>query len=169
MEDNYLQVGIITSTHGIKGEVKVFPTTNDAKRFTKLKTAYIDLGTEKMEIHIEQVKFFKKMVILKFKEFQDINEVERFKSKSILVTRDNAVKLEKDEYFIADLIDIRVKTDENEDLGILTDVLETGANDVYVVTTKENKEILIPAIKDCILEVDIEERTMLVHLLEGLR
>lgn len=169
MEDNYLQVGIITSTHGIKGEVKVFPTTNDAKRFTKLKTAYIDLGTERMEIHIEQVKFFKKMVILKFKEFQDINEVERFKSKSILVTRDNAVKLEKDEYFIADLIDIRVKTDENEDLGILTDVLETGANDVYVVTTKENKEILIPAIKDCILEVDIEERTMLVHLLEGLR
>lgn len=169
MEDNYLQVGIITSTHGIKGEVKVFPTTNDAKRFTKLKTAYIDLGTEKMEIHIEQVKFFKKMVILKFKEFQDINEVERFKSKSILVSRDNAVKLEKDEYFIADLIDIRVKTDENEDLGILTDVLETGANDVYVVTTKENKEILIPAIKDCILEVDIEERTMLVHLLEGLR
>jgi len=169
MEDNYLQVGIIASTHGIKGEVKVFPTTNDAKRFTKLKSAYIDLGTEKMEIHIEQVKFFKKMVILKFKEFQDINEVERFKSKSILVTRDNAVKLEKDEYFIADLIDISVKTDENEDLGILTDVLETGANDVYVVTTKENKEILIPAIKDCILEVDIEERTMLVHLLEGLR
>lgn len=169
MEDNYLQVGIISSTHGIKGEVKVFPTTNDAKRFTKLKSAYIDLGTEKMEIHIEQVKFFKKMVILKFKEFQDINEVERFKSKSILVTRDNAVKLEKDEYFIADLIDIRVKTDENEDLGILTDVLETGANDVYVVTTKENKEILIPAIKDCILEVDIAERTMLVHLLEGLR
>ena len=169
MEDNYLQVGIIASTHGIKGEVKVFPTTNDAKRFTKLKSAYIDLGTEKMEIHIEQVKFFKKMVILKFKEFQDINEVERFKSKSILVTRDNAVKLEKDEYFIADLIDISVKTDENEDLGILTDVLETGANDVYVVTTKENKEILIPAIKDCILEVDIQERTMLVHLLEGLR
>lgn len=169
MEDNYLQVGIIASTHGIKGEVKVFPTTNDAKRFTKLKSAYIDLGTEKMEIHIEQVKFFKKMVILKFKEFQDINEVERFKSKSILVTRDNAVKLEKDEYFIADLIDISVKTDENEDLGILTDVLETGANDVYVVTTKENKEILIPAIKDCILAVDIVERTMLVHLLEGLR
>jgi 16S rRNA processing protein RimM len=169
MEDNYLQVGIISSTHGIKGEVKVFPTTNDAKRFTKLKSAYIDLGTEKMEIHIEQVKFFKKMVILKFKEFQDINEVERFKSKSILVTREHAVKLEKDEYFIADLIDICVKTDENEDLGILTDVLETGANDVYVVTTKENKEILIPAIKDCIIAVDIVERTMLVHLLEGLR
>ena len=167
--EKQLQVGVISSTHGVRREVKVFPTTNDAKRFLKLKTAYLDMGTTKMEVHIEQVKFFKNMVILKFKEFQDINQVEGLRQKSILVTRENAVKLEQDEYFIADLIDMTVITDEEETLGVLTDVLETGANDVYVITTQDKKELLIPAIKDCILDVNMENRTMLVHLMPGLR
>ena len=167
MED-FLQVGVITATHGIRGEVKVFPTTDDPERFLDLKTIYLDTGREKMLLHISGVKFFKQFVILKFKEFDNINEVEPFRKKSLLVTREQAVPLEEDEYFIADLIGLQVVTDEGELLGELTDVLETGANDVYVVETSDGEEILLPAIRDCILDVNVEEKRMTVHVLEGL-
>ena len=122
MED-FFQVGVISSTHGIGGEVKVFPTTDDAARFKKLKEVILDTGKERLTLHIVQVRFFKQMVILKFREFQNINEVERFRGKSLYVSRKNAVKLQKDEYFIADIIGIRVYTEEGEDLGVLSDVL----------------------------------------------
>lgn len=168
MEDLF-QVGIISSTHGIAGEVKVFPTTDDVNRFKKLKEVLLDTGKEKLELHVVQCKFFKQMVILKFKEFNNINDVERFRGKSLYVTRKNAVKLQKDEYFIADMIGMVVVSDEGEELGALDDVLQTGANDVYVVKSAEGTELLIPAIKDCILDVDMKKEKMLVHLLPGLR
>lgn len=167
MED-FLQVGVITATHGIRGEVKVFPTTDDPERFLDLETVYLDTGREKKLLTISSVKFFKQFVILKFKEFDNINDVEPFRKKSLLVTRDQAVPLEEDEYFIADLIGLKVITDEDKVLGELTDVLETGANDVYQVTDENGKEILLPAIKDCILSVDLEKGEMKVHILEGL-
>lgn len=168
MED-LLQVGVITSTHGVRGEVKVFPTTDDAARFKKLKNVILDTGKEKIDLEIAGVKFFKNMVILKFKGIDDINDVEKYRKKSLFVTRENAVKLKKNEYFIADLIGLKVQTDEGEELGEVTDVLQTGANDVYVIGTAEGEEILLPAIKDCIKEVDVAEGAMLVHLLPGLR
>ena len=167
MEDVF-QVGVISSTHGIAGEVKVFPTTDDMNRFKKLKEVILDTGKETQLLHIQQVRFFKNMVIVKFKEFQSINDVERLRGKSLYVTRENAVKLQKDEYFIADMIGIQVVSDEGEDLGTLQDVMQTGANDVYVVE-KDGEELLIPAIKDCILSVNVEEGKMEVHLLPGLR
>ena len=107
MED-LLQVGIITKTHGLRGEVKVFPTTDDARRFKKLKEVILDTGREKITLEIEGVRFFKNLVILKFKGIDNINDIERNTGKSLYVTRENAVKLEKDEYFIADLIGIDV-------------------------------------------------------------
>ena len=168
MED-FFQVGVISSTHGIGGEVKVFPTTDDAARFKKLKEVILDTGKERLTLHIVQVRFFKQMVILKFREFQNINEVERFRGKSLYVSRKNAVKLQKDEYFIADIIGIRVYTDEGEDLGVLSDVIQTGANDVYTVKKEGERELLIPAIKDCIRQVDVEAGRMTVRLLPGLR
>ncbi len=122
-----------------------------------------------MTLHICQVKFFKQMVILKFKEFQNINEVERFRGKSLYVTRENAVKLQKDEYFIADMIGIRVVSTEGEELGTLTDVLQTGANDVYVVEQEGAQQLLLPAIKDCIRDIDMEQMEMTVYLMPGLR
>lgn len=167
MEDVF-QVGVISTTHGIAGEVKVFPTTDDMNRFKKLKEVILDTGKETQLLHIQQVRFFKNMVIVKFKEFRSINDVERMRGKSLYVTRENAVKLQKDEYFIADMIGIQVVSDEGEDLGILQDVMQTGANDVYVVE-KDGEELLIPAIKDCILSVNVEEGKMEVHLLPGLR
>lgn len=168
MED-LLQVGVITSTHGVRGEVKVFPTTDDAARFKKLKKVILDTGKENIELEIAGVKFFKNMVILKFKEFDNINDVEKYRQKKLYVTRENAVKLKKNEYFIADLIGLTVQTDDGETLGELTDVLQTGANDVYVIQTADGEEILLPAIKECIKEVDVENRSMLVHMLPGLR
>lgn len=166
--DELLQVGVITQTHGIRGEVKVFPTTDDVKRFKRLKETILDTGKEKLTLEIEGVKFFKQFVILKFKGIDNINDVERYKNKSLYVTRENAVRLRKDEYFIADLIDIEVFDEEDQPFGTLTNVIETGANDVYEIKMHDGREVLVPAIKECILSVDIEGRKMVVHLLDGL-
>ena len=166
--EELLQVGVITTTHGVRGEVKVFPTTDDPARFKKLKDVILDNGKAKKDLEIENVKFFKNMVILKFKGLDNINDVERFRQAKLLVTRENAVELEEDEYFIADLIGINVTSDEGEELGTIKDVLQTGANDVYCIRTEEHGEVLIPAIKDCILDVDVEAGKMKIHLLDGL-
>ena len=163
-----LRVGVITSPHGIKGEVKVFPTTDDAKRFKELKKVILDTGKEYIPMEIEHVKFFKNMVILKFKGYDNINEIEKYKSRDLLITRDQAVDLAPDEYFITDLIGLAVVSDQGVELGTLKDVLETGANDVYVVAMKDGKELMLPAIGDCILDVDLEQGRMEVHVLEGL-
>ena len=168
MED-LLQVGVITSTHGIRGEVKVFPTTDDPNRFRKLKQVILDTGKEQLEMEIASVKFFKNQVIVKFKGIDDINDVEKYRKAGIYVTRENAVPLGENEYFIADLIGLRVISDEEEELGVIDDVLQTGANDVYIVKKEQTPDLLIPAIKDCIMNVNIEEGTMIVHLLPGLR
>ncbi len=168
MQDRF-QVGVISSTHGVAGEVKVFPTTDDVKRFKKLKHVILDTGKEELELEIIQVKFFKQMVILKFREFSNINEVERFRGRSLYVTRENAVKLQKDEYFIADMIGMRVVTTDGEELGTLQDVMQTGANDVYVVKEKGGEELLLPAIHDCVKQVDMEQGVITVYLMPGLR
>ena len=168
MED-LLQVGVITSTHGIRGEVKVFPTTDDPNRFRKLKQGILDTGKEQLEMEIASVKFFKNMVIVKFKGIDDINDVEKYRKAGIYVTRENAIPLGENEYFIADLIGLHVVSDDEEELGVIDDVLQTGANDVYIVKKEQTPDLLIPAIKDCIKNVNIEEGTMMVHLLPGLR
>ena len=165
--EQMLRVGVITSTHGVRGEVKVFPTTDDAKRFKTLKKVILD-GREPLELSIEEVKFFKNMVILKFKGYDNINDVETWRQRDLLITRDQAVELKEDEYFITDLIGLTVVNEEEAVLGRVKDVLETGANDVYVVELTGGKELLLPAIKDCILNVDLEGGRMKVHVLDGL-
>lgn len=166
--EELLQVGVITQTHGIRGEVKVFPTTDDAARFQNLKQVLLDTGKETLSLEVENVKFFKQFVILKFKGYDNINDVERYKRCPLLVERSEAVPLEEDEYFITDMIGMQVVTDEGEDFGILKDVLATGANDVYVIDHPSAGEILVPAIKECILEVDIPGRRMKIHVMDGL-
>ena len=163
--EQFLRVGVISSTHGVKGEVKVFPTTDDPARFKALKTVLLDTGKEHKALEITGVKFFKNKVILKLKGFDNISDIEKYKGMDLLIPREDAVPLEENENFIADLIDMTVVTDRGETLGTLVDVLETGANDVYVIETEGKKEILLPAIKDCILDVNVEEKHMLVHVL----
>ncbi len=167
MED-LLQVGIITGTHGLKGEVKVFPTTDDKERFLDLEDVLVKAGDRLLDKKVERCRFFKQFVILKFEGIDDINDVEQFKRCPILVTRENAVPLEEDEYFIADLIGLQIVDDSGITIGTLKNVIETGANDVYEVTTTDGGTVLLPAIKDCILDVDMDEGIILVHILKGL-
>ena len=147
--ENMLRVGVVTSTHGVRGEVKVFPTTDDAHRFDYLKSVLLDTGKELCELDIERVKYFKQYVILKFKDVDDINDIEPYKGKSLYVTREFAVPLKENEYYIADLIGMEVYLEDGKHFGTLMDVMET-------------------AIKDCIKEVDVENGKMVVHLLKGL-
>jgi len=167
MED-FLRIGVIASTHGIRGEVKVFPTTDDKERFLKLKEVILDTKKEQIKLTIENIKFFKNMVIVKFKEYNNINDIEKYKGMDILISRENALPLEEGEYYITDLIGLNVITDKDELLGTIGDVIQTGANDVYVVRTDDGKEILLPYIDECVLNIDLDKGTVLVHIMEGL-
>ena len=170
MEDLY-QVGAITQTHGIRGEVKVFPMTDDISRFKNMKDLLLDTGRDGMlSLEVESVKSQKNLVILKFKGIDNINDVEKYKGKGLYVTKENRVKLKKDEYFIADLIGCAVYTDDNtaEEFGRISDVFETGANDVYEIKLNDGRTVLVPAIKECILSVDIDAGRADIHLLDGL-
>ena len=161
--EKYFRVGVIANTHGIRGEVKVYPTTDDINRFKKLKKCILDTGKEYIDLNVESVKFFKNMVIL-----NNINDIECYKGKDILVSRDNAVKLEKGEYYIADILGAKVILEDGSEFGVLEDVMQTGANDVYVVKTLDNKEVLLPKIDECVKKLDIENKIVTVHIMKGL-
>ena len=163
-----LQVGVITQTHGIKGEVKVFPTTDDPARFRKLKHVIMVTGKERLDMEISGVKFFKQYVIIRFQGIDSINDAEKYKGARLYVTRDNAVRLRKDEYFVADLIGMKIVTEDGEPFGIMKDVMATGANDVYVVEREDASEILLPAIRECVRNIDMEQGVITVHIMDGL-
>lgn len=168
MEEKLLQIGVITSTHGIKGEVKVFPTTDDNNRFKKLKECYIEYEGKMLPVKANGCRFFKNMVILRFEGIDNINDVEKYKKCKLFVDREHAVKLEQDEYFVADLIGAEVVREDGGLLGSLTEIISTGANDVYVVSGSAGEEWLLPAIKDCILNVDMKARRLTVRLMKGM-
>lgn len=184
--EQYFKVGIVTAPHGIGGEVKVYPTTDDPKRFGRLKEVIFlresapGLGGKKEELpeqmpdassptlKIEAVKYLKQFVVLKLQGIDTVEDARKYSKGSLFVPRENAVRLKKDEFFIADLIGLTVKDEDGTEIGILKDVLETGANDVYVIALSDGREFLLPAIKQCVLEVDIEAGFVRVHILEGL-
>ena len=166
MEQRF-QVGVITSTHGVRGEVKVFPTTDDASRFKKLKQVILDTGKEDLELEISSVKFFKNMVILKFKGIDDMNMAMRLKTKFLAVHRKDAVKLPEDTYFICDLIGLTIIDDDLGEVGKIEEVIKTGSNDVYV-TTYKNKPLCIPVLTDVVNHIDIENGIVEVKIPKGL-
>ena len=167
MED-LLKVGVITTTHGVRGEVKVFPTTDEAERFLELDYVLLDTGRELRRLEIQNVKFFKNLAILKFKGIDNINDREMYKGRDLWIPREEGQELAEGEYYVADLIGMQVVLEDGTVFGTLKDVMETGANDVYVINTKEKGEVLLPAIRECILDVNVEENTMTVHLMKGL-
>ncbi len=167
MED-LLKVGVITTTHGVRGEVKVFPTTDNAERFLELEYVLLDTGRELRRLDIKNVRFFKNLVILKFDGIDNINDIEKYKGKDLWIPREEAQELGEDEYYIADLQGLNVVLEDGTGFGTLRDVMETGANDVYIIDSNEHGEVLLPAIKECILDVDLEKNTMTVHLMKGL-
>ena len=167
--DDVFQIGKIVNTQGLKGEVRVFPTTDDVRRFDVLKKVWLRGKNGVREIGVERARHQKNLVILKFAGIDDINEAEKLRGCEIVVSRADATPLGVDEYYHKDLLDMAVVTTDGEDLGVLTDILVTGANDVYVVSKNDSKDLLIPAIKQCIMNVDKDARVITVALLEGLR
>ena len=171
----YFLVGQIAGTHALRGEVRVFPLTDDRARFTKgLALFYESVRDEVLPLTVEASRQHGKFVLVKFKGLDSINDVERFRGGKLYVDRKDAIPLEEGEYFVADLVGMDVYTEDGARLGELTDVLETGANDVYAVRLsredlpEKDREVLIPAIPDCVLDINIEERRMTVHLLDGM-
>lgn len=167
MQDKF-QVGAIASVHGIKGEVKVFPTTDEPEKFKKLKTVWMKTAKEDREIRLQSVKFFKNMVIVKFEGIDSPEEARRYRGATLWIPRTAAAPLEENEYYRADLLGLSVFTEDGEALGTLTDVLETGANDVYEITLSDKRTVLFPAIKDCVKAVDLGAGCMTVHVMDGL-
>ena len=167
--EEFLKVGIITSTHGVHGEVRVFPTTDDVKRFKKLKEIILDTGKGERILRIRSVRVGGKFVILGFEGFDTVESVTPLRGVELYVDRKDAIPLKKGEYFIPDLLGLDVTEEDGTEVGKLTDVLKTGANDVYVVTTPEGKQLLLPVIPDCIREVSPENGYVRVYMMPGLR
>lgn len=165
---DYLRVGVITQTHGIRGEVKVFPTTDDVKRFDKLKKCSLIKADQALDLEVGQVKYFKQYVILKFKGFDNINDIEPYVKADLMVSRENAVKLEEGEHFVADLIGLKIVSEEGNLIGELEDVLETAAGKLLQIKSTEGKEVLIPDVKEFVKEVDLKEGVIKIHLIDGL-
>ena len=163
-----LEIGQIVNTFGIKGMVKVKPFTDDIRRFDELKTVYVEKNSTKTEYEIEEVKYHKDMVLIKFKGIDKVEQAEILRNSYLTVSRDSVEKLEEGRYYIVDLLGLEVYTDEQVLLGTLEDIFNTGSNDIYVVKDKQGKQILLPAIQDVIKQIDIENKKIIVHLLPGL-
>lgn len=165
--EGLLEVGQIVNTYGIKGFVKVNPLVDNNNQFKSFKTLYIQQKNDIKELTVEEVKFSKNLVLLKFKGIETIEQAEEFRNYYLQAKRSD-IKLEKGAYFIVDLIGLEVYTESGEFLGILKEVLQPGANDVYVVKNKANNEILLPVIPDVVKHIDIEGKKVIVNLIEGL-
>lgn len=165
----YLEIGSVVNTFGIKGFLKVNPYTDDIKRYDALKEIYLVKENKKKIFEVEEVKYQKYVVLLKLKGIDTIEEAEKYRNYSVQVDRKDAVNLPEDTYFIVDLIGMTVYEDNGNELGLLEDVFPTKGNDIYVVRDKIGKQILIPAIGDVVKMVDIQNKKMIVHLIEGLK
>ncbi len=164
----YIKIGYITNTLGINGELKVEPLTSDVGRFGVLESCYINMGKHRKKVRLERYRRYKKKhVIVKFEGLDDIASVERFKGRYMEIDMENAVRLPEGHYFIFQLLGCRVYTSQGDDLGQVVEVLQPGGNDVYVVKSPAG-EVLIPALKDVVREIDIENKTIRVDLPEGL-
>ncbi len=163
-----LEIGQIINTFGIKGEVKVFPLTDDIKRFDDLETVYVKNKKESQLYNIESIKYHKNFVLIKFKEINTVEQAETLRNSYLEVDRAQAIPLNEGEYFIADLIGLEVYSDEGKLIGKVDDIYNTGANDIYVVKDDLGKQTLLPGIKDVIKNVDLEKGQIIVHLIPGL-
>lgn len=169
--DNLYTVGVIAGTHGLRGEVRVFPRTDfPKKRFAKGSVLHPRAGIKGVDaLTVATARPHKQFWLVAFEGYENINDVDGWKGVELCVPEEALTKLPKDTYYIHQLIGLRVVTDDNREVGIITDVLQPGANDVYVVRGPlQKQDVLIPAIPDCVLEVNLESKTMTVHLMPGL-
>ena len=170
MENDFLRIGSVIRPHGVKGEVKVYPTTDDLSRFSTVGYVYLKrANAETAERHeIESVKNQNGIVIVKLSGIADMNEAETLRGADLLITRDQSAPLAAGQYFLADLLDLTVKNREGETIGVVEDVLETKANDVFSIRRTDGSELLLPNIPECVLNVDLSAKTMTVYVMPGL-
>ncbi len=168
MKQQYFEIGQIVNTFGIKGVVKVNPFTDDISQFEEMETILVDKKGSLLEMQIEEVKYSKNQVLLKLKGIETVNDAEKYRNCYLKLPREKARKLPKNTYFIADLIGLEVYTEEGKLLGKVDDIYNTGASDIYVIKDELGKQILLPAIKDVIKQIDLEQEKIVVHLLDGL-
>ena len=164
----YLKAGTITQPFGIKGDTKVYPHTDDPAIFKKIKKVFMEKSGSYEEYEIESVRMVLPLVILKFKGIDSPEDIRAYRQRDIYILREDASPLAEGEYYFADIIGLDVVDDTGINRGKITDILQTGANDVYEITAEDGSSFLLPAIKDCIINVDTEENKMLIHILEGL-
>ncbi len=166
--EELLRVGVITSPHGIAGEVNVFPTTDEPAQFKEWKTLILKRKGQEEERKLLGAKFFKQMVIVKLENVENRDQAELLRQAELYITRSQARPCAENENYITDLIGLKVVSDEGAVIGTCTDVLQTGANDVYEITCADGKQVLFPAIPQCILKVDLDAGEILAHVMDGL-
>lgn len=164
----YFEIGLVSNTHGLKGELKVRPYTENAKRFDKIRKVLIKKSENSFEEYeVQSVRYQKDIVLLKLKGIDDIEIAEKLKNQSLFIPREDAKELDKNEFFIADLIGCDIYENE-EKVGVLTDIFTAGAADVYVVKRSGKKDLLLPALESIIKSVDIENKKIDVEIPRGL-
>ena len=168
MKQEYFEIGQIVNTFGIKGFVKVNPFTDDMERFAELKSVLVVKNKELIEMQIEEIKYQKNVVLIKFKGIEDINMAEKYKGCYIKIKREDARKLPKDTYFIADLIGLTVYDENGNILGRVDDIYNNKVHDIYVVKDDLGKQILLPSTKEVIKQINVDENRIVVHLIDGL-
>ena len=164
----YLEIGQIVNTFGIKGFVKVKPFTDDIEQFERLEKIYVKNKNSQKEYKIQEVKYHKNMVLLKFEGIDNIDDAEKLRNCYLLRNREDDIPLEDDTYYIVDLLGLEVYDDNGILLGTVEDIFNTGSNDIYVVKNELGKQILLPSISDVIKKIDIENKKIIVHLIKGL-
>lgn len=168
MIQEYLDIGKIVNTHGVKGELKILPFTDDITRFERLNSVLIKKSENDYDEYvIDNVRYHKDFVLIKFDKVDNMNDAEKLKNRILSIKRQDAIDLPEDTYFICELIGCKVYENDRL-LGELIDVIQTGSNDVYVVKREGHKDLLIPVLKDVVKVVDIENERIEVELLEGL-
>ena len=170
--DDLFRIGQITSAHGIRGDLKVFPVTSDPDRVLDMDKVLVAREGEEehtKEYSITKASHFKNLILLHLEGVEDRNQAETMAGLSLWVRREDALPLEEDEYYFKDLLDCEVVDEDGAHVGRVSDVMETGANDVLVVEDTEGEEVLLPIIEDCILEIDVEEKKIVMRWMEGLK
>ena len=166
--NNLLEIGKIVNSHGLRGEVKVVPWMDYPEDFGKLSCVYIKQNKEYKKLTVSEVKFQKGNVIVKFSEYNDINEILQFKNSVLYADRSDLGELPEGVYYIVDLIGLKVYTESDEYVGEIADVFNAGASDIYDVKREGKKNLLLPVIDDVVKKVDIENGRVTVHIMEGL-
>ncbi|AEF93974.1 Ribosome maturation factor rimM [Desulfotomaculum nigrificans CO-1-SRB] len=168
MAEEFITVGEIVNTQGIRGEVRVLPTTDFPERFKQTKKIFLLLQGQRRQLTINRAWEHKQFIILKFDEVADMSEAEKLKGGLLQVPRTELTDLPKDCYYIFEIVGLKVIDERGQELGKVADVLRTGANDVYVVKRDQGKDILIPALKSVVKKIDVPAGLMQVELPEGL-